>query len=344
MLPKEREYGNSKIARCAALWAAGKEYQLLLEITGLTEDAETLTVKGQPEFVAQSLYFRDHLRAVMESPLYRNYVAGKAPAAEVFKAIEKYALEDMKLKVDLARLAPPRNLLELRNYVDRTKWQYYKSTATRRDFRKFLLFAQYDRRYLRAAARTTRKLEDAPLENHNLPMALLFREALAIKKGNKLAAVGLIDEAVRIPFAWVKALPRRSCRSRWPLRISSCRGIKRTGSDKSRHWNVFGGISLINRPSECWRWPWRGSEGFQGGRREPARHDGIDQGHDGEPERHLLRDEHGPGPAGKVARGYKGAGRPPAHLWVSTVLYFTTSFTASLHCPGRDPVPSHFLI
>ena len=253
MLPKEREYGNSKIARCAALWAAGKEYQLLLEITGLTEDAETLTVKGQPEFVAQSLYFRDHLRAVMESPLYRNYVAGKAPAAEVFKAIEKYALEDMKLKVDLARLAPPRNLLELRNYVDRTKWQYYKSTATRRDFRKFLLFAQYDRRYLRAAARTTRKLEDAPLENHNLPMALLFREALAIKKGNKLAAVGLIDEAVRIPFAWVKAL-RRSCRSRWPLRIS-CRGIKRRVPIKAGIGTFL--ADALNRPRNAGAGPAR---------------------------------------------------------------------------------------
>lgn len=253
LLPKEREYSAAKIARCAALWSAGKEYQALLEITGLTEDAETLTIEGQPEFVARSLYFRDHLRAVLESPLYRSYAAGKTPAAEVFKAIEKYALEDMQLKVDLIALAPPRNFLELKNYADRTKWQYYKSTATRRDFRKLLLFAQYDRRYLRAAARTTRRMEDAPLENHNLPMALLFREALAIKKGNKLAAVGLIDEAVRIPFAWVKAIPREKLPVSVALENFLLPGNKEDGSDKSRHWNVFGGVSLYKSPEESLR-------------------------------------------------------------------------------------------
>ena len=253
LTPKEKEYAGAKIASCAALWKDGKEYELLLEIMGLTEDAETLTVKGQPAFVAQSLYFRDHLRALLESALYKDYTAGKVPAAEVLKLMEKYALEDMKIRVDLINLAPPRDFMELKNYVDRARWQYYKSASTRKDFRKLLLFAQYDRRYLRAAARTTRKMEDAPLENHNLPMVLLFREALAIKGGSKLAAVGLLDEAVRIPFGWVKAIPRNKLPPSVALENFLLPGNKEDGSDKSRHWNVFGGVSLYKSPEESLR-------------------------------------------------------------------------------------------
>ncbi len=253
LAPKEKEYSDAKIARCAAMWGAGRYYELLLEIMGLTEDAETLTIKGQPAFVAQSLYFRDHLRALLGSALYRDYAAGKVPAAEVFKLIEKYALEDMHIQVDLINLAPPRDFLELKNYSDRAKWQYYKSTSTRKDFRRLLLFAQYDRRYLRAAARTTRKMTDAPLDNHNLPMVLLFREALAIKGGDKLAAVGLVDEAVRIPFSWVKAIPRDKLPASVALENFLLPGNKEDGSDKSRHWNVFGGVSLYKSPEESLR-------------------------------------------------------------------------------------------
>jgi hypothetical protein len=250
LLPKEKEYAALKIKRCASLWKAGDYYELLLEIIALTEDAETLTVKGQPEFVAQSLYFRDHLRALLESGLYRDYLAGKVAQGEVFKVLEKYLLDDMGIKADLANMAPPRNFLELKNYADRARWQYYKTTSTRKDFRKLLLFAQYDRRYLRAAARTTRKADDAPLENHNLPMELLFREALVIKGGDKLAAVGLLDEAVRIPFAWVKSIPRDKLPTSVALENFLLPGNKEDGSDKSRHWNVFGGVSLYKSPEE----------------------------------------------------------------------------------------------
>ena len=250
LTPKEKEYGAGKIARCEALWAAGREYELLLDLMGLTEDAETLTAKGQPDFVAQSLYFRDHLRALLESKLYKDYTAGKAPASEVLTTMEKYLQEDMKMRIDLVNLPAPRDFLELKNYVARAKWQYYKSTATRKDFRKLLLFAQYDRRYLRAVARTTPKTEDMPLENHNLPMVLLFREALAIKGGNKLAAVGLIDEAVRIPFGWVKSIPRKKLPDSVALENFLLPGNKEDGSDKSRHWNVFGGLSLYKSPEE----------------------------------------------------------------------------------------------
>ncbi len=253
LLAKEKEYGDGKMDRCAALWKAGRDYELLLEIMGLTEDAETLTVKGQPSFVAQSLYFRDHLRELLESKLYKDYTAGKVPPAEVFKVMEKHLREDMHMQMDLVTLAPPRDFLELKNYVDRARWQYYKTTASRKDFRKLLLFAQYDRRYLRAVARTTPKMEDAPLENHNLPMVLLFREALTIKRGNKLAAVGLIDEAVRIPFGWLKSIPAKKLPPSVALENFLLPGNKEDGSDKSRHWNVFGGISLYKSPEESLR-------------------------------------------------------------------------------------------
>ena len=250
LLPKEKDYAELKISRCAALWKAGRHYELLLELMGLSEDAETLTVKGQPEFVAQSLYFRDHLRQVLESAAFRDYASGKAGPAAVFSAIEGYLRGDMRMEMDLEHLAPPRNFLELRNYADRARWQYYKTTSTRADFRRLLLFAQYDRRYLRAAARTTRKLADAPLENHNLPMVLLFREALRIQKGSKLAAVGLVDEAVRVPFSWVKTIPRDKLPASVALENFLLPGNKEDGSDKSRHWNVFGGISLYKSPED----------------------------------------------------------------------------------------------
>jgi len=248
LLPKEKEYSDGKLARCEALWKAGREYELLLDIMALTEDAETLTMKGQPEFVAQSLYFRDHLRELLDSRLYKDYAAGIVPSKEVFKVMEKRLQEDMHISMDLETLAPPRDFLELDNYVQRARWQYYKTTASRKDFRKLLLFAQYDRRYLRAVARTTPKMEDAPLENHNLPMVLLFREALAIKRGNKLAAVGLIDEAVRIPFGWLKSIPAKKLPPSVALENFLLPGNKEDGSDKSRHWNVFGGISLYKSP------------------------------------------------------------------------------------------------
>ncbi|MDT8287110.1 MAG: hypothetical protein RQ748_08390 [Elusimicrobiales bacterium] len=251
--PKEKEYAGLKLARCAALWKAGRERDLLLDLMSLTEDAETLTVKGQPDFVARSLYFRDHLRDLLASPLYADYQAGRQPAEAVARVIERFLAEDMGVETDLLNMPAPRDFLELKNYADRARWQYYKSSSTRADFRELLQFAQYDRRYLRAAARTTRRLADEALENHNLPMILLFREALAIKKGDKKAAVGLIDEAVRIPFTWVKAIPRDKLPASVALENFLLPGNKEDGSDKSRHWNVFGGISLYKSPEESLR-------------------------------------------------------------------------------------------
>jgi hypothetical protein len=41
-------------------------------------------------------------------------------------------------------------------------------------------------------------------------MVLLLREALRIKNGEKKKTVGLLDEAIRIPYSWVKSLPREA--------------------------------------------------------------------------------------------------------------------------------------
>ena len=40
-------------------------------------------------------------------------------------------------------------------------------------------------------------------------MILLFRESLRITNNDKKAAVGLLDEAIRIPMAWVKSIPKK---------------------------------------------------------------------------------------------------------------------------------------
>ncbi|MFA6030534.1 MAG: dockerin type I repeat-containing protein [Elusimicrobiota bacterium] len=253
LTPVERDYALGKTRRSQALWEKRDLYSLLMLLIELSEDAETLSVKGQTPFTAGTLFFRDHLRELLESPLYREHAAGKRPAGEVFRKMSELADRDLGLKLELETLPPPRNLLQLSNYRDRALWQYFKSTTTRRDFVKLSLFAQHDRRYLRAAARTTPKHADMALENHNLPMVLLFREALRLKGGDKRAAVGLLDEAIRIPFAWVKSIPRAQLPTSIALENFLLPGNKEDGPDKSRHWNVFGGIALYKSPEESVR-------------------------------------------------------------------------------------------
>jgi hypothetical protein len=221
----------------------------LLELIGLVEDAETLTTRGQDEFVSKTLFLRDHLRDLLDSPQYREFEAGRLAAPEILKAIESLLKQDLGLTVALEKLGPPRDLTQLKNYLSRTQWQYYKSLTSVEQFEQLIHFAQHDRRYLRAVAQTTPKHDDPGVENHNLPMILLFREALRIT-GDKRAAVGLLDETIRIPFFWVKSIPR----DRLPGSVAQenflLPGNKEDGSDKSRHWNVFGGICLYKSPQE----------------------------------------------------------------------------------------------
>jgi hypothetical protein len=245
----EQTYCREKFETCNLFYAAGMNYDLLLELIGMVEDAETLTTRGQDEFVAKTLFLRDHLRELLESAQYAEFAVGHATAADILKTIERHLKQDLGQEVAIEKLGPPRDLTQFKNYASRTKWQYYKSRARVAQFEQLIRFAQHDRRYLRAVSQTTPKHTDPGVENHNLPMILLFREALRIT-GDKKAAVGLVDETIRIPFFWVKAIPRDKLPGSVAQENFLLPGNKEDGSDKSRHWNVFGGICLYKSPQE----------------------------------------------------------------------------------------------
>lgn len=250
LLPLERDYAAQKLAHMSSLQQKGERYQLLLALIDGVEDAETLTERSQPEFPLKLLAFRDHLRSTLKSPVYEDFKAGKQPWQAVMKVVAGYLKSDLGLTYDFETLPPARNLTHLQNYLERSEWQYYKSSAKDEDFRALIAFAQHDPRYLRAVARTSRKLTDIDVMNHNLPMELLFVEAMRIKGNDKKKAVGLLDEAIRIPFLWVKSIPRDQLPSSVAFDNFLLPGDKEDGFDKSRHWNVFGGICLYKSPQE----------------------------------------------------------------------------------------------
>lgn len=251
LLPIEREYAARKLARVKSLFQSGQQHDLLLALMELVEDAETLTVQGQPEFPLKLLTFRDHLREVLGSTLYAEFKEGKREWRALLKLVSGHLQADLGLTYDFETLGPPRNLTHLANYLQRAEWQYYKSTANKDDFRLLIAYAQNDPRYLRAVSQTSKKLRDPNVENHNLPMVLLLREALRIKGNDKKKAVGLLDEAIRIPYAWIKSIPREALPGALALDNFLLPGNKEDGADKSRHWNVFGGICLYKSPQEA---------------------------------------------------------------------------------------------
>ena len=61
----------------------------------------------------------------------------------------------------------------------------------------------------------------------------------------------MVDEAIRIPYAWVKSIPREDLPTSLALDNFLLPGNKEDGADKSRHWNVFGGICLYKSPQEA---------------------------------------------------------------------------------------------
>lgn len=246
----EKRYIEEKIDYCNKLFENKDYYNLLLNLIGIVEDGETLSTKNQSKFIFQTLYFRNHLRDLLNSELYSDFLANKKSYESIFVEIEKYIQEDFEMTIKINNLESPRDLSNISNYLERAEWQYNKSVTNENDFRRLVLFAQYDRRYLRAVSNTTVKNDDLELQNHNLPMILLFRESLNIKDGDKKAAIGMLDEAVRIPFAWIKSLPKNQLPSSLAFENFLLPGNKEDGSDKSRHWNVFGGISLYKTPEE----------------------------------------------------------------------------------------------
>jgi hypothetical protein len=251
LLPIEGDYAARKIARLDQLYRDGERYELLLALTDLVEDAETLSAPREPDFSLKLLVFRDHLRGELGSPLFAEFVAGRQDWRAVLRVVSSHLKADLGLEYDLETLGPPRSLGRLQNYLDRAEWQYFKNTSRAEDFIALVAYAQHDPRYLRAVSRTSRKLEDPRVENHNLPMVLLFREALRIEGGDKKKAVGLLDEAIRIPYAWIRSIPREVLPGSLALDNFLLPGNKEDGADKSRHWNVFGGICLYKSPQEA---------------------------------------------------------------------------------------------
>lgn len=245
----ERDYVEHKIQICEELFKEKQYYRLLLSLISLVEDAETLSISSQSEFIQKILYFRDNLKNLLVSKQYKDFKDGKSDYLTIFKIIESHLNSDLNISIKLDALPSARDFTDLQNYLDRAEWQVYKSNTSKEDFEKLVLYAQYDKRYLRVVSRTTPKHQDIQLNNHNLPMILLFRESLRITK-NKKAALGLLDEAVRIPMGWVKNIPKNMLPSSIALENFLLPGNKEDGSDKTRHWSVFGGVSIYKNPKE----------------------------------------------------------------------------------------------
>jgi hypothetical protein len=234
-----------------ALSDAGDRYELLLAIMDLVEDAETLTARDQPDMPLKLLALRDDLRGALASPEFEKFRSGESDWRPMLALMSAKLKADLGVNYNLETLGPARNITNLENYLQRAQWQYYKSTTAEADFVALVAFAQHDRRYRRAVSRTSPKFRDPNVENHNLPMLLLFREALRIKGGDKKMAVALLDESIRIPYAWIKSIPRAALPSSVALDNFLLPGNKEDGADKSRHWNVFGGICLYKSPQEA---------------------------------------------------------------------------------------------
>jgi len=251
LMPEERAYAERKLGRVEALRRAGDRFELLLALMELVEDAETLTVRGQPAWSLKLLAFRDHLREVQSSTLMSDLTAGRRDWRAVLSAVSGHLQADLGLAYDFETLGPPRNLTHLESYLQRSEWQYYKTSSREADFRALIGWAQHDPRYLRAVSRTSRRRQDPRVENHNLPMVLLYREALRLEGGDRKRAVGLLDETIRIPFGWIKSIPREALPGSLALDNFLLPGNMEDGADKSRHWNVFGGICLYKSPQEA---------------------------------------------------------------------------------------------
>jgi len=240
---------EAQISACNALHGRGRPYDELLAIVALTEDLETVSTACPTPFVRATRVLRDHLKDLLASPRFAGFAEGQVPASAILDDVERLILVDLGRSVDLGSLDPPRDRWRPVNYLHRAEWQFHKTRVSSFGFEDLISFAQHDRRYLRAVSRTSPLHSDPGVENHELPMRLLYREALRIA-GSKKAAAGLVDETVRIPFTWFQAFPRDRPPSSVALENFLLPGNKEDGADKSRHWNVFGGICLYKSPEE----------------------------------------------------------------------------------------------
>jgi len=247
---EEIAFVNSQLKIIHELYARHDNYALLLHLILLSEAGETLSTSTQIKFVKNVRLLAIALRKYLRSPQYASFTAGELPWQTVLSELDKINAQTSELNISLKKVESPRDLTNIQNYIDRAEWQVYKSKARANDFHRLISFAQTDRRYLRAVSNTSARHEDLTLENHNIPMMLLFKHAMTITNNDKKSAVGLLDEAIRIPFFWVKTIPSKLRPTSVALEHFLLPGNKEDGSDKSRHWNVFGGLSLYKSPEE----------------------------------------------------------------------------------------------
>ncbi|MYL85361.1 hypothetical protein GTA51_19910 [Desulfovibrio aerotolerans] len=140
LLPIEREYAVQKLARAKLLHQAGEWYELRLLLTESVEDAETLTVRNQPEYPVKLLAFRDHLREVLGSPEYAAFKSGEQDWRGVLKLVSRHLQADLGLSYDFETLGPPRDFNSLENYLQRVAWQYYKSSTREENLRALIAY------------------------------------------------------------------------------------------------------------------------------------------------------------------------------------------------------------
>ena len=247
---EEKGFLKLEVEIIRRLYDTEQYYELLLHLILLSEAGETLSTANQSEFVKNVRLLAEDLRRYLLSPEYQAFTTGEASWQTVFADLDRLTAARVDIELGLEEMEAARDLTEIKNYLDRAEWQVYKSTSSQDDFRRLVSYAQNDRRYLRAVSNTSERHEDTTLENHNLPMMLLFGEAMEISGNDKKKAVGLLDEAIRIPFFWVKSLPDRLRPSSVALEHFLLPGNMEDGTDKSRHWNVFGGLSLYRTPEE----------------------------------------------------------------------------------------------
>ncbi len=81
----EKDYVEKKLQYCNDLFAQKEYFSLLLNLITLTEDAETLTTKGQSDFIKKLLYFRDHLKELLVSKEFTLFKRGETPYSSIYK-------------------------------------------------------------------------------------------------------------------------------------------------------------------------------------------------------------------------------------------------------------------
>lgn len=246
----ESSFVGEQIMIVKKLFDEKNYYDLLLNLILLSEAGETLSTNHQTDFIKNVRYLADDLRQLLNSSRYTDFQEGRLSWKDVFHDLDMINKKRAGIDTPLQTLEPARDLTDLQNYIDRAEWQYYKSKNTDDDFHKLISFAQNDRRYLRAVSNTSPRHQDISLQNHNLPMMMLFSQAMIITGNDKKLAVGLLDETIRVPFFWLKILPSEIRPSSVALEHFLLPGNMEDGSDKSRHWNVFGGLSLYRSPEE----------------------------------------------------------------------------------------------